>query len=818
MPIGYLVTLGDNTLDAGDVISGGSVNFTTQQSLGTGQWTWTGSAGGFNYNNLLEAGTYFLATDNNVYFVPGPGPVDVITSATVTSAPTFVLPDGIVKGTSGDDLIDDGFTDAEGESAGAGDDSIEAGAGDDTVTAGMGDDTVAGGDGADEIYGDSQSSPATATNEVLSWTSLGSNNQNVAAGLTAVTGEIQVTATFVDTGDNNPRFRIDTNDTGYVGAGEPFDADSLLQLRGNGDGDTLRASFSFAATSGSQMQDEVQDLTFRINDVDWGNNNHTDVLTVNAYDADGNLISVTLTPGAGDTVVGNTINAEFVSENPEDLGGSVLVNIAGPVASFEIIYGNAQGGTQAVWVSDLHFTTLPAVPGDDSLSGGDGNDTIFGQDGDDTLTGDNGNDSLDGGTGDDLLQGGAGTDTLTGGAGNDALAGGAGGDRLTGGAGMDYLDYTASDAGVTVDLSTNTATGGHATGDTLAGGMDGIFGSDFNDTLTGYDVQGIDNGVPWTNIFYGNDGDDLLDGAGGDDALYGGADNDTLIGGAGADTLDGGDGNDRLLVGSGDVATGGAGDDVFVIDDTALGGGVITIDGGETDEPGGDTIDFSGLLSWDDITLIDPNPDALSGTATLNDGTVVNFSNIESLVICFTTGTHILTPYGARLIETLKPGDLVLTRDHGPQPIRWIGTRTVAGKDRFAPIRFDAGAIGNERELLVSPQHRMLHQSVAATLYFNDSEVLIPAKHMVNGDTIQQIETPEVTYVHMMFDEHEMVFAEGIASESFHPGQMGLSAIDDAAREELFSLFPELRSNPNGYGDTARLCLRRFEAELLQAA
>jgi hypothetical protein len=70
----------------------------------------------------------------------------------------------------------------------------------------------------------------------------------------------------------------------------------------------------------------------------------------------------------------------------------------------------------------------------------------------------------------------------------------------------------------------------------------------------------------------------------------------------------------------------------------------------------------------------------------------------------------------------------------------------------------------------------------------------------------------------MLFDSHEMVFAEGAVSESFHPGQMGLSAIDAPAREELFALFPELRSNPNGYGDTARICLRAHEAQLLQAA
>ena len=827
MPSGYLVTLGDGSLDAGDVISGSLVTFTTDQTIGAGQWIWTGTYNGTPYTDELEPGTYYLATDGNVYFEPSLGPVTTLTDSSVVSAPSFTLPgDGVVDGTGEAEVIDGSYTDSEGESVSSGADSIAAGGGDDTITAqggndtieaGAGNDVVSGNGGADLIYGDSQSA-STGGSETLSWTAQGSNGDSIASGLTVTTGEMQVTASFTDTGNNNPRIEIDTNDTGYVGSGEPFDADSLVYLRGDGDGDTLRANFSFAAVAGSEMQDEVENLTFRINDIDWGDNNHTDIVTVTALNAAGDPVTVTFTLGGGDTLVGNTITADEVGENPQDLGGSVLITIAGPVSSFEIEYSNGQNGAQAVWLSDLHFDPLPQEPGDDSISGGGGADTIFGQEGDDTLSGDGGSDSLSGGEGDDSLSGGNANDTLDGGTGNDTLAGGAGGDSLSAGSGMDFLDYTDSNAGVSIDLANSTASGGHADGDTLGSGLDGILGSDWNDTLTGYDGQGVDDGVVWTNVFYGNDGDDLLDGAGSDDELYGGADNDTIIGGTGADLMDGGEGNDRLLVGSGDTVTGGGGDDIFIIDDTALGGGTITIDGGETDEPGGDTLDFAGQIGWGDITFTDTNPDALAGSATLGDGTVVNFSNIENLVICFTTGTRIWTPQGARLIETLQPGDLVLTRDHGVQPVRWIGQRTVKGAGRFAPIRFAQGVIGNERELLVSPQHRMLHQSTAANLYFNDSEVLIPAKHMVNGGSIQQIETEEVTYVHMLFDNHEMVFAEGAVSESFHPGQMGLSAIDAPAREELFALFPELRSNPNGYGDTARICLRAHEAQLLQAA
>lgn len=831
MPSGYLVTLGDGSLDSGDVISGALITFTTATTIGSGQWTWSGTYAGTTYTNTQEPGTYYEATDGNVYFVPAYGPVDTLTSSSVVTAPSFVVSDGIVTGTDGAELIDASYTDANGDSVtsgadsvtaglgndtirtGEGNDSIDAGGGSDSVEGGMGNDTINAGSGNDVVYGDN-ATPAAATNETLDWTDQGGNGTNLAGGFTQNTGTMDVTVGFSNDGNNNPTLQVDTDDTNYVGAGETFDPNSSAYIYGNGDGATSTTTIDFAGAFGSGMSDEVQDVSFRINDIDWGSGNHTDVVTINAFDANGNPVTVTITPGTGDTVSGNTITAGAFGESAADAAGSALIEIAGPVSSIEIIYSNGQGGTQAIWVTDIHFTTIPAVGGDDVIDGGAGADTLYGQEGDDTLLGQGGNDSLIGGSGDDSLDGGNLADTLIGGDGNDTLAGGAGADSLSGGAGMDFLDYTQSGAGVSIDLGTNTASGGHATGDILAGGLDGIYGSEWDDTLTGYDGQGPD----WTNVFYGNGGNDLIDGAGGDDSLYGGSGADTIIGGTGADLIDGGTGNDHLLVGAGDTATGGAGDDIFILDPDALGGGTITIDGGETEEPGGDTLDFGGLIDWGDVVYTNTDPNALAGSATLSDGTVVEFSNIENIVICFTGGTRIWTPLGPRLIDDLRVGDLVLTRDHGMQPIRWIGQRSVAGKGRFAPIRFEKGIIGNERELLVSPQHRMLHQSTAANLYFNDSEVLIPAKHMVNGSSICQVEQAEVTYFHMLFDSHEVVFAEGAASESFHPGQMGLSAIDDPAREELFSLFPELRSNANSYGDTARLCLRAHEAKLLQAA
>ncbi|MDX5402453.1 MAG: Hint domain-containing protein, partial [Rhodobacterales bacterium] len=455
--------------------------------------------------------------------------------------------------------------------------------------------------------------------------------------------------------------------------------------------------------------------------------------------------------------------------------------------------------------------SLAGDAGNDQLYGGSGNDTLSGGLGADQLFGGTGNDSLLGDAGNDLLNGGTGTNQLFGGDGNDTFVGGAGADAMSGGAGMDFIDYSASGAGVSVDLSTNTLSGGDAANDTITGGIDGIIGSNWDDTLTGYDAQGTD----FTNVFFGGGGNDLLDGRGGDDSLYGGDGNDTIIGGTGADLIEGGAGDDLILVGAGDTVTGGAGNDTFLLDASAMGGGTITIDGGETDEPGGDTIDFGGLVDWEDVTYTSTDPNALSGSATLADGTVITFSNMEGVIICFTAGTAILTDKGPRPVEDLRPGDLVVTRDNGLQPLRWTGRRQVEGRGDFAPIRFETGTFGNERALLVSPQHRMLHRSTAAALYFDTPEVLLSAKHLVNGRTITRAECAKVTYLHLLFDRHEIIFAEGAATESFHPGHIGLQALSDDSREDLFRCFPALRSDPGGYGDTARTCLRKYESRLL---
>lgn len=356
------------------------------------------------------------------------------------------------------------------------------------------------------------------------------------------------------------------------------------------------------------------------------------------------------------------------------------------------------------------------------------------------------------------------------------------------------------------------------------GYVDGTAGDDVIDASYAGDLDGdrVDGGDA---ILPGETGDDdiILAGAGndsvvagaGNDEIYGDAGNDTLVGGLGADEYYGGIGDDTLYLAEGDTAFGGAGDDLFILTDLGEASfSTITIDGNS--ETGSDTLDFNGLADRTTLTRTDDGSGSFSGSVTMLDGTVVNFSEIEN-IICFTPGTRILTEAGERPIETLRPGDRIVTRDDGLQPLRWIGRKNVQGYGNLAPILIEPRAAeGATRPLLVSPQHRMLIAGYRAQLLFGQDEVLIAAKHLVDGTAVRPQPLERVTYIHLMFDRHQVIFANGAATESFHLGDIGLDAVGEESREEIFRIFPHLRANIGGYGDTARPCLKHFEASLLR--
>ena len=185
-------------------------------------------------------------------------------------------------------------------------------------------------------------------------------------------------------------------------------------------------------------------------------------------------------------------------------------------------------------------------------------------------------------------------------------------------------------------------------------------------------------------------------------------------------------------------------------------------------------------------------------------------------ILCFAQGTWITTPSGQVPIEELAAGDMVVTMDHGPQPIRWIGSSKRPATGNLAPILIRKGALGNTRDLRVSPQHRMLLSGWHAEVLFGEREVLATAKSLVNDHSILREEGDEVEYFHMLFDTHEIVYAEGAPSESFHPGPEGWKALDAPTRNEILELFPQLANgNFDSYGPSARASLKYKEGSLL---
>jgi hypothetical protein len=187
---------------------------------------------------------------------------------------------------------------------------------------------------------------------------------------------------------------------------------------------------------------------------------------------------------------------------------------------------------------------------------------------------------------------------------------------------------------------------------------------------------------------------------------------------------------------------------------------------------------------------------------------------------CFVAGTLIKTIDGEIPVEDLQPGARVLTFDHGYQELRWSGQTVVRAEGKHAPIDFQADALGNHEALSLSPNHRVMVKSAQAQLYFGTSEVLVKAKDLVNHIQIRQrpssMET--VTYVHLLFDQHEIVWGNGLASESYHPGRETIDSFDPETRAEVLELMPNLDSLCGfGYGPTARTVLKSREVPLVLA-
>jgi hypothetical protein len=213
---------------------------------------------------------------------------------------------------------------------------------------------------------------------------------------------------------------------------------------------------------------------------------------------------------------------------------------------------------------------------------------------------------------------------------------------------------------------------------------------------------------------------------------------------------------------------------------------------------------LSPLTPGVEYTLID---------ADVNPG---SFNYADYTCVCFTRGTAIRMADGRELqIEELVEGDMVLTRDNGPQAVRWVGSRTARAYGHLAPIVICKDALGNHSDLIVSQQHRMLISDWSAEVMLGSHDVLVKARDLVNGDTIYRREGGVVEYYHILFDTHEVIYAEGIPSESLHINETTLDSMAEESRAEIIELFPEILREPQVSAVASRMSLKSYEASAL---
>lgn len=394
-------------------------------------------------------------------------------------------------------------------------------------------------------------------------------------------------------------------------------------------------------------------------------------------------------------------------------------------------------------------------------------------------------------------------------------------------------DLTAAiGVGAGVDLSSVKINASGSDGTTTVV-QDGATLGEFTGSGTGADVLTIGNGVTASDPITLGNGDNVI--------TIG--DNNTFLGsittGNGTDSFTAGDGNtftNAIDLGDGtDTATFGDNNYINLLwtgndADTATVGLLDTtqsqvIDGVAHDGADGDPLDddtVSLALSDADMALLEAE---LLANGYVQTGKVwsagpgadyhVHVNNVEIndweyiRVVCFTPGTLIETPEGPRPVETLGIGDTVVTADHGPQPLRWIGRQRVPARGRHAPVFVPGGPLGNRRPLLLSPQHRILLSDPRLAPHFDTSEVLAPAKGFVGHIGIRRAPLVEVDYFHLLFDRHEVLFANGLAVESLYLPDV--RRLDEDAALELAATCPQLAGEAMHEAPARRL-LKTWEA------
>lgn len=464
--------------------------------------------------------------------------------------------------------------------------------------------------------------------------------------------------------------------------------------------------------------------------------------------SDSFVIKIAMTQAQADIVIASIRSGAttYLNAGTFTFPGALPNGIVSGTSGDDLIDASYTGDPENDEVDANDAIAAGVSPNADTIHAGQGNDTVrAGADGD-LVRGEDGNDLLYGETGDDSLYGDAGDDRIFGGIGNDLAYGGLGADQLSG-----------------------------------DDGNDSLYGDAGNDTLQGDAGQ---------DLIYGGAGDDLIFGGGaggsfgtgGIDDIYGGSGNDTISFGAGR--ISGDDGNDRYIwLGQGNATIEGFGTDDGLDDPARYHDG---------DGSNNDVVDLSAIFNPATLATyntlngtrfvyplsalnhdllnqqIDFNGFSMSGPSLTIRGFSGRLSPEQTMVPCFAKGSLIDTPQGARPIEELRVGDLVLTKDHGPQPLRWIGRTDLSALDlllspRLRPIRLRADAAGAglpHQDLLLSPQHRILARR-------GQREMLVAAKYLLGRQGIHaDLPLNGVSYLHLLFDRHEILRAHGLWCES----------------------------------------------------
>lgn len=718
--------------------------------------------------------------------------------------------DGVVSGSSDDDIIDDAYTgDPQGDvvdGVDGDDDTIDALGGDDTISAGQGHDTVYGGAGADIIdggAGDDLLFGGGIASDVQFTFGNQTGSDNPFDGLDAGTWSMPTLADIDGDGDldllsgGNDGNLFYSENTGTASAPayssfttNPFGLSDIgavsspkfIDIDDDGDMDvfvgTNEGSIVFFENTGTgsapSYAASVSD-PFGLTDI--GSETTIDFADI---DADGDL----------DAFIGNVDGRVRFYENTGDAESPVFASPVidpfglGDIGSYaSVTFSDSDGdGDLDVLLADeaglvRHYTNggtaenpnfvgpvdnpfgyidlngespqLVDVDGDgdlDMVTGGSDGKFLYYENVTPVIVDEN--DNIDGGSGADTIDGGDGNDTISGGNDDDTILMSTGNDSVVGGSGQDTYDANSGSGapsetiGVSID-----GTGPQSGSGTVTKTVDGS-----TDTLTDIEeiVAGEDSAEADTIVVEGIV--DYWQVSGLDDNSVGfftpnfGSTGPISFGGPGEPTLS------DILSSSFDPGTG-----------TVHPFGTFQITSG--DESG-----------------------------TVGDISFQNFETIKFSTVCFAPGTLIKTPFGARQVETLKPGDFVATVDHGFQEIRWVHTdeQAIDGENSY-PILIKAGALGinlPHTDLVVSSQHRILVGEAGQLEHVFKEPALVPAKGLITLPGIRKMRgKKQVDWWHFALDCHEVVEANGAQAESLLISKMVLNALDASERMCLHSMF-----------------------------